>query len=237
MTDSSRPETFTADPSDKRELLIQVWYPAEPSANSVPERFWGQPREIARLLTRSLRLPSFLFDHFTLVKTHSYQDAVLTGARPTYPVLVFSHGYNQGMPTQNTVQMEELASHGYVVFSKAVGNIEAAETKRSLGFHSALTLTPQASADLIRQRVQVALSRLPEFKPLRVQTPVTVDVSFKSYLPAEVLAYLPLFERTDYQCLLIKLVVYDKLCRAELVTCIAQRTDHMPRRWACNDTA
>ncbi len=80
---------------------------------------------------------------------------------------------------------------------KAVGNIEAAETKRSLGFHSALTLTPQASADLIRQRVQAALGRLTEFKPLKVQTPVTVDVSFKNYLPAEVLAYLPIFERTD----------------------------------------
>jgi D-aminopeptidase len=38
---------------------------------------------------------------------------------------------------------------------------------------------------------------LRELKPLKVQTPVTVDVSFKHYLPAEVLAYLPIFERTD----------------------------------------
>lgn len=80
---------------------------------------------------------------------------------------------------------------------KAVGNIEAAETKRSLGFHSANTLTPQASYDLIRQRVGAALARVQDFKPLRVQTPVTVDVTFKNYLPAEVLAYLPIFERTD----------------------------------------
>jgi D-amino peptidase len=80
---------------------------------------------------------------------------------------------------------------------KAVGNIEAAETKRSLGFHSALTITPQASYLLIDQAVRTALGRLTEFKPLKVQTPVTVDVSFKNYLPAEVLAYLPLFERTD----------------------------------------
>ena len=80
---------------------------------------------------------------------------------------------------------------------KVVGNIEAAETKRSLGFHSALTITPQASYALIHQRVQAALRRLAEFKPLKVPTPVTVDVSFKNYLPSEVLAYLPLFERTD----------------------------------------
>jgi D-amino peptidase len=80
---------------------------------------------------------------------------------------------------------------------KAVGNIEAAETKRNLGFHSAITLTPQASYDLIRQRVQAALGRRSDFKPFKVQTPVTVEVSFKNYMPAEILAYLPLFERVD----------------------------------------
>jgi D-amino peptidase len=81
--------------------------------------------------------------------------------------------------------------------SKTIGAIEAAETKRSLGFHSALTITPQASVDLIGLRVRSALKRLGEFKPFKVQTPVTVDVSFKHYLPGEVLGYLPLFERTD----------------------------------------
>jgi D-amino peptidase len=80
---------------------------------------------------------------------------------------------------------------------KAVGNIEAAETKKSLGFHSALTITPEASYRLIRERVGAALARVNEFKPFKVQTPVTVDVSFKNYMPAEVLSYLPLFERTD----------------------------------------
>lgn len=79
----------------------------------------------------------------------------------------------------------------------AVGSIEAAETKRSLGFHSANTLTPQASARLISERVRAAMARIGDFKPYRVQTPVTVDVSFKHYMPAEVLAYLPIFERTD----------------------------------------
>ena len=80
---------------------------------------------------------------------------------------------------------------------KAIGNIEAAETKKSLGFHSAVTLTPQAAAALISERVRAAIGRRAELKPFKVQTPVTVDVSFKNYLPAEVLAYLPLFERTD----------------------------------------
>ncbi|MEX2271788.1 MAG: M55 family metallopeptidase [Vicinamibacterales bacterium] len=80
---------------------------------------------------------------------------------------------------------------------KAVGNIEAAETKRSLGFHSASTLTPQASYALIGERVKAALARRGNFKPYKLPGPVTVDVTFKNYMPAEVLAYLPMFERTD----------------------------------------
>jgi len=50
---------------------------------------------------------------------------------------------------------------------------------------------------LIGRRVTDALGRLQDFKPLKVETPVVVEVSFKNYMPAEVLAYLPLFERTD----------------------------------------
>jgi D-amino peptidase len=80
---------------------------------------------------------------------------------------------------------------------KAIGNIEAAETKRNLGFHSANTITPQASYTLIGERVRAAFARRADFKPYKVSGPVTVDVTFKNYMPAEVLAYLPLFERTD----------------------------------------
>lgn len=80
---------------------------------------------------------------------------------------------------------------------KAIGNIEAAETKRTLGFHSASTITPAASYALIGQRVAAAMKRRSDFKPYKVGGPVTVDVSFKNYMPAEVLAYLPMFERTD----------------------------------------
>lgn len=80
---------------------------------------------------------------------------------------------------------------------QAVGNIEAAETKRTLGFHSASTITPAASYALIGERVAAAIRRRADFTPYKVGGPVTVDVSFKNYMPAEVLAYLPMFERTD----------------------------------------
>jgi D-amino peptidase len=78
-----------------------------------------------------------------------------------------------------------------------VGNIEGAETKKHLGFHSASTLTPQASYELIGQKVKAALGRLRDFKPYKMQAPVAIDVSFKHYTQAELLTYLPGFERTD----------------------------------------
>jgi D-amino peptidase len=86
-----------------------------------------------------------------------------------------------------------------------VGNIEAAETKKSLGFHSANTLTPEASCELIEQKVRSALGRLKDFKPYILDTPVRLEIGFKNYRPVEVLSYLRGVERADshtirYRC-------------------------------------
>jgi D-amino peptidase len=78
-----------------------------------------------------------------------------------------------------------------------LGKIEVAETKKSLGFHSAETLTPEASCERIGLGVKAALRRLPEFKPLVVKTPVTLELMFKNYTPAEILSYLRVVQRVD----------------------------------------
>ena len=86
-----------------------------------------------------------------------------------------------------------------------VGPLESVETKRSLGFHSANTLTPQAACDQIAQKVKTALVRLKDFKPYRMTTPVTLDISFKQYLQTEVAAYLPMVERTGPHSIRVRL--------------------------------
>lgn len=78
-----------------------------------------------------------------------------------------------------------------------LGDVETAVVKWAYGFHSARTLTPEAGRDLIREKVRRAVGRIREFKPYRVTAPVTLDVRFKNYRPAEVLAYLSTVERTD----------------------------------------
>lgn len=78
-----------------------------------------------------------------------------------------------------------------------IGDMEGAVVKWNLGFHSARTLTPEAAYALIREKVKAALARLDDFEPWRVGSPVTLDVTFKSYRPSQVLAYLPIIERLD----------------------------------------
>ena len=79
---------------------------------------------------------------------------------------------------------------------RLVGDIEGAIVKESFGFHSARTLTPDAAYALIGDKVRAALGRLKEFKPYKLEGPITLDISFKHYLPAEVAAYLKIIERT-----------------------------------------
>lgn len=78
-----------------------------------------------------------------------------------------------------------------------LGDIEGAVVKQALSFHSAKTLVPAAASDLIRQKVGVAMERLDEFAPFRLETPVELEVSFKHYQPAQLLSYLSIVEQVD----------------------------------------
>ncbi len=115
--DSSRPETITADPSDYRDLLVQVWYPADKTAKAKPLPMW--PSAFDPYFAKANSLPSFTCDPISLIPSHTYAELPVNAAQATYPVLVFSHAYIPGFMNQNLVQMEELASQGYVIFSVA----------------------------------------------------------------------------------------------------------------------
>lgn len=69
--------------------------------------------------------------------------------------------------------------------------------KWSYGFQAAKTLTPEASSRLIAEKVKAAVGRIREFRPFVLTKPITLDVRFKNYFPAELLAYLAIVERTD----------------------------------------
>jgi D-amino peptidase len=56
---------------------------------------------------------------------------------------------------------------------------------------------PEAAYDLIGDKVRAALGRLDDFTPYVMDGPVSLDISFKNYMPAELMAYLPNVERVD----------------------------------------
>ena len=80
---------------------------------------------------------------------------------------------------------------------RVIGDMEGAVVKWNYGFHSARTIMPEASYALIGERVRAALGRLDDFEPYVMEGPVELEISFKNYMPAEVMAYLPNVDRVD----------------------------------------
>ena len=118
-TDPDRPETFTADPLDRRTVVAQLWYPArDGSADVARARYLGRTEDEARTVSEALAggvgLPGFLLDGLPRARTHAIPDAPVAGAGERFPIVLFSPG-SGGVRTQNTAWAEQLASHGYVV--------------------------------------------------------------------------------------------------------------------------
>jgi len=132
------------------------------------------------------------------VRAHTFSSAHLTrvslnGNPVTEGEFNAAYAGSFGVPivfaSGDNAAIEELKSR--------LGNVETAETKKSLSFHSAETLTPEASCERIVAGVKAALARLRDFKPYVVKSPLTVEISFKNYTPAEMLTYLRSVQRVD----------------------------------------
>ena len=78
-----------------------------------------------------------------------------------------------------------------------LGPIEGAVVKRSLSFHSANTLTPSAGQALVKERVKAGIAKRGSLRPYVVRGPIRLDITFKSYTPAEIVAYLPGVQRLN----------------------------------------
>ncbi len=76
-----------------------------------------------------------------------------------------------------------------------IPGVQGAVVKRAIGFHAAATLTPQAARARIREAVRAGVAGRTGIRPHRVTAPVRLDLTFKNYRPAEILAYLPIVER------------------------------------------
>lgn len=116
LVDSSRAETITERSDDRRELVVQVWYPAQVSAEPAAEPAPYIAPEVGAAYAEKYGLPAFATSHLDRVETHAYRDVPLADAQRAYPVLLFSHGYNVP-PALYTSFLVDMASRGYVVAS------------------------------------------------------------------------------------------------------------------------
>ena len=145
--DPSRHEKASKDPSALRQLIVQVWYPAEsgrgPSSPFVPQLnsyrgIWEKSQvEVA-----------------SHTQTHSHPNAKPIAAHGGLPIVLFSHGW-EGTRSEYTSFAEDLASHGYAVFGVdhpymgriALPNGEVTESTESQ-FHSPAEVVAYYAGDL-----------------------------------------------------------------------------------------
>lgn len=112
--DASRPEVFSTDSHARRELIVQIWYPAKSSAASAQTSYLQDPDAVTTALAHLHNLPNFTLQHLAYVTPRAAEAVPIADARPSYPVLIFLEGLT-GYRQMNTFQVEELVSHGYIV--------------------------------------------------------------------------------------------------------------------------
>ncbi|HEX5704657.1 MAG TPA: hypothetical protein VFX97_15755 [Pyrinomonadaceae bacterium] len=106
--DTSRLEPFTEDPSDHREVLFQVWYPAEPTGGAVAPYVDSLPDD------EVFRYSFVGIERLMKTRSHALTRVKVSGAIKRYPVIIFSHGLGR-VSAHYTAFLENLASHGYIV--------------------------------------------------------------------------------------------------------------------------
>jgi D-amino peptidase len=132
------------------------------------------------------------------VRAHTLSSARLADVR-LKGVSVSEAGLNAAIAGHFNVPVIMISGDDVVVkeTKTLLGDVEGAVVKWALGFHSAKTMMPTASYNLIRDTAKKAVGRIKDFKPYKLAAPIQLDVRFKNYRPSELLSYLSIVERTD----------------------------------------
>ena len=117
LVDSSRQEIYSTNTTDKRELMVYVWYPtsAVPGATPAPYLEDALVQALGTQFQQEGLSPD-LINIFSSVQTHASLKTPISTAQASYPVVLFSHGFG-GLPENYSSLAEELASNGYIVAS------------------------------------------------------------------------------------------------------------------------
>lgn len=122
LVNQKKKEIIPGHEDKQREMMLSVWYPA--NAAGTENRPWTF-FDIMHQIMRADGFPTFSYQYFKYIDTHSIENVEIAKASAKYPVILFLHGF-PGMSTQSIPLVEELASQGYVVVAPDFTHVSAA---------------------------------------------------------------------------------------------------------------
>ncbi|HWW71486.1 MAG TPA: dienelactone hydrolase family protein [Duganella sp.] len=126
--DAERPEPATEALQDRRNIIVQAWYPAARGATGAHSAYIDG---LGRLPEFVSVVPGLVMARYDRIDTHGVARARVSTERPKWPVVLFSPGYGASRAFY-TGLVSDLASRGFVVL--AVDHpFEAAVTKLADG--------------------------------------------------------------------------------------------------------
>lgn len=111
--DFNRDEPITSDLNDKRNVVVQAWYPAEQDAKGIHSSYLDGMDNLPKKIGI---LPGFLFDHYDQIETFGLLNAPISKAQTQWPVILFLTG-NGATRAFYTSLATGLASYGSVVLT------------------------------------------------------------------------------------------------------------------------
>jgi D-amino peptidase len=132
------------------------------------------------------------------VRAHTFASARYTSVRLNGQTMAEST-FNAALAAHYGVPVVAISGDDAAVqeLLDIVPGAAGAVVKHAIGFHAAETMTPAAAQNLIREAVRAGLERRAQIRPWTPGGPYALELGFRNYRAAEVLAYLPIVERTS----------------------------------------
>lgn len=111
--DMARDEQITTRKDDKRNVVVQAWYPAQEGSQGTHSEYIDGLGELPAQIGP---LPSWVFDHYEQVNTYGLMNVAVSKTKKKWPVILFLTG-NGASRAFYTSLVSGLASHGYIVLA------------------------------------------------------------------------------------------------------------------------
>ena len=112
--DNARSEVFSSDPKTRREMMVQIWYPAVKETTSPYAQYIEDADALGSAQANLHGWPSFVLGHLKHIKSNAKVGSPIAEDHPNFPILIFLEGIT-GYRQMNTFQVEHLVSRGYIV--------------------------------------------------------------------------------------------------------------------------